>query len=185
LPPVAATGDVTVRVAEAEAPGESESEAEDSVPVQPEGKVPVRSKVEAVQALLSLFVTESVNGTAVPATTAALCEGERLTVVPVRPYEPPVAATGDVTVRVAAEEPPGESESDVEDSVPVQPDGTVSVRSKVDAAQELLSLFVTESVNGTAVPAATAALCKGEKTTVGFARVHGIATTSVAEAVAR
>jgi hypothetical protein len=90
-----------------------------------------------------------------------------------------------VTVRVAEAEAPGESESEAEEKVPVQPEGTMSVRSKLDAVQELLSLFVTENVNGTGVPARTAALCEGEKLTVGFARVHGIATTYVAGVVAR
>jgi len=90
-----------------------------------------------------------------------------------------------VIVTVAEALAPGEIESEAEESVPVQPKGTVSVRSKMDVVQALLSLLVTESVNGTAVPAATGALDDGEKLTVGFARVHGIATTYVADAVAR
>jgi hypothetical protein len=51
--------------------------------------------------------------------------------------------------------------------------------------QAVLSLLVTERVKGTAEPAATATLDDGERLTAGFARVHGIATTYVADAVVR
>ena len=77
-----------------------------------------------------------------------------------------------MTVNVADAEAPGKIDSEPEDSVPVHPDGTTLVRSKVDAAQVVVSLFVTDSVNGTDVPAATAAPCDGEKLTVGFAAMQ-------------
>ena len=88
------------------------------------------------------------------------------------PYEPPVADTDDVTVSVADPEAPGAIDKEAGDGVPVQPEGTVLLRSKMDAVQAVLSLFVTDTVNGTPVPAATGALCNGERLTVGLAAVQ-------------
>ena len=104
--------------------------------------------------------------------------------VAVNPYDPLLVEEGEVTVTVAVPEPPGERVSDVGDTGPVQPEGTASVSANEEAVQDALSALVTDSVNATAVPAATPALCDGDRLTVGFARVHGAATTYVAEAVA-
>ena len=88
-----------------------------------------------------------------------------------------VADAAEVTVRVAVLFAPGASVSVAGARVPVQPAGTVSVNVKEEAVQEALSLFVTDAVNATAVPAATPALCSGESPTVGLARVQGVETT--------
>jgi hypothetical protein len=56
-------------------------------------------------------------------------------------------------------------------------EGTLRVRSNVDAAQAALSLLVTEIEKETAVPEVTPALVAGDSVTVGLARVQtGLAT---------
>jgi hypothetical protein len=61
--------------------------------------------------------------------------------------------------------------------LPVQPAGTALVRSKT-ADGQLLLLLVTEALNETCVPAATAGPVAGERLTVGLASVQmGLATT--------
>ena len=97
--------------------------------------------------------------------------------VAVTEYDPLAAEDGEVTVSVAEPEAPGARERDAGERLPAQPDGTVSVSVKDEVVQELLSLFVTDRVKATAVPAATPALCDGESDTVGLARTHGLATT--------
>ena len=76
---MADVGEVTVRVFEAEAPGETERETAVNAPVQPEGTPEARLKTEAVQGLTSLLVTERVKETAVPAGTPADGDGPRVT----------------------------------------------------------------------------------------------------------
>ena len=99
-------------------------------------------------------------------------------------YEPFAADVEDVTWSVVEPEAPEASVSDEAVRLPVQPAGTLFVRSNVAAEQEPLLLFVTETVNATGVPAGTPGLVAGERLTAGLASVHGLATTYVAEAVA-
>jgi hypothetical protein len=66
---VADVGEVTVRVVEAEAPGDAESEADASAPVQPDGTLETSLKTEPVQGLTSLLVIERLKETGVPAAT--------------------------------------------------------------------------------------------------------------------
>jgi hypothetical protein len=73
-------GEVTVSVAVPEAPCASVRDDGEKLAVHPAGTVFVRVKEEAVQKLLSAFVTERVKATAVPAPTPALCDGDSETV---------------------------------------------------------------------------------------------------------
>jgi len=95
-----------------------------------------------------------------------------------------MADAAEVTVTVAEPLAPGASVSELGENVPVQPAGNVPVSVKEEAVQAALSLLVTEDVNATAVPAATPALCSGERLTTGLARTQGFDTTYVAVAVA-
>ena len=89
-----------------------------------------------------------------------------------------------MTVRVADPEAPGASvrRDDVQEKD--QPEGTAPLRLKPDAEHATLSRFVTDTVNGTAVPGRTAVLGDGLIERAGLARTHGFDTTYVAEAVA-
>ena len=66
---VVPAGDVTCRVVEPLVPGESEIANDKKVAVQPAGMLRVKSKVDTSQAVVSLLVTVTLNGTMVPAGT--------------------------------------------------------------------------------------------------------------------
>ena len=68
-------GDVTCSVVDPLVPGESESAIDKNVAVQPAGTLRVKSNVAVAQAVVSLFVIVTLNGTMVPALTPALCDG--------------------------------------------------------------------------------------------------------------
>ena len=75
----AEAGEVTLSVVALLAPGANESEAAVNVPDQAAGTAEVRVKVEAVQGLTSLLVTERAKETVVPADTVDVCDGARVT----------------------------------------------------------------------------------------------------------
>lgn len=68
--------DVAIRVVEPEAPGLKLNEELEKPPLKPEGRLEERLKLEAAQAELSLFVTETAYATEVPGATVGPTEGE-------------------------------------------------------------------------------------------------------------
>jgi hypothetical protein len=82
-----------------------------------------------------------------------------------------------VTWSVVEPEAPDDSVREIAVRLPVQPEGTIFVRSNAAVEQEPPLLFVTEKVNVTGVPAATPGLVPGERLTAGLASVHGVETT--------
>jgi hypothetical protein len=77
-----------------------------------------------------------------------------------------------VTFRLAEALAPGLRVTVGDPTTPVHPLGTPAVKLNVDAPHPELSLFFTETVKGTLVPADTQALCDGESEIVGFVCVQ-------------
>jgi len=79
VPSAVPKGEVTVNVAEPDAPGASASEAVERLPAQPAGTAPDRSKLDAEQDAVSLLVTVTVKAASPPEIVPGERPGERLT----------------------------------------------------------------------------------------------------------